>query len=106
MTVISSVALVQAVARVGAREHADLAERDLVGEPAGDRLLHLDPHGRGERIGLRREHEPAQAAAELGQADPLARAGQQQLPDQLVDVVAEYAARGDLPRAPASMRNG
>src|SRR5260370_6138624 len=79
-------ALVKSVRRVSARKDRDVHEGHLVAEPPGDRLLDLDSNSRRQRVGLRREHQTAQTATELWNANPFPRAGEEQLTDQLVHV--------------------
>src|SRR5205085_12568598 len=80
--------LLEAQAGIGTstRDHRDVLHLDQLGKPAIDRLTDLDGHGRSEGVGLAGEDELAQTAAELGEADPLAGTGEQQLANHLVDV--------------------
>ena len=50
-----------------------LADADDPGEPLAQGLEDAQLHRRREGVGYRGEHERPQAAAELGQVDPLAR---------------------------------
>ena len=69
------------------RVDGDVLHGDLVAEPRVQRLRHDHLRARLQLRGHRREQQPAQAGAEGRQADALARVGQQDLADHLVDMI-------------------
>src|SRR5262249_36500254 len=67
------------VARAGG--DLDVAQRDLIAQPARQVLLNEQSRGGSQGLAVRREQELPQAAAELGQVDPLSWRREEHLPD-------------------------